>query len=44
MNKTNCPKIGIKIHESNNECKTNPFECNPKPNLTANTKTKSIKN
>ena len=42
MNKTNCPKIGIKIHESNNECKTNPFECNPKPNLTANTKTKSI--
>lgn len=31
MNKTTCPKIGIKIHESSNEYKTNPFECIPKP-------------
>ena len=28
MNKTPCPKIGIKIHESNNEYKTNPFVSN----------------
>jgi len=25
MNETTCPKIGIKIHESNNDYKTNPF-------------------
>ena len=28
---TSCPKIGIKIHESNNEYKTNPFSSNPNP-------------
>ena len=34
MNKTPCPKIGIKIHESQNEYKTSPFSSNlnPKPN------------
>jgi len=25
MNKTTCPKIGIKIHDSNNDYKSNPF-------------------
>ena len=26
MKKTDCPKIGIKIHPSNNDYKENPFE------------------
>jgi hypothetical protein len=37
MNKTQCPKIGIKIHENNNDYKTNPFEFYPKPNVNQNT-------
>jgi hypothetical protein len=36
---TSCPKIGIKIHESNNDYKTNPFNSisNPKQNVNLNT-------
>ena len=30
MKNTKCPKIGIKIHESNNDYKNNPFESIPK--------------
>lgn len=31
MNKIPCQKIGIKIHESQNEYKTSPFNSNPNP-------------
>jgi hypothetical protein len=38
MNKTPCPKIGIKIHESQNESKTSPFSSNYNAKPSANQK------
>ena len=37
MNKPHCPKIGIKIHKTNNEYKTNPFVSNQLPSELCNT-------
>jgi hypothetical protein len=42
MNKTTCPKIGIKIRESNNDYKDNPFSATNTANNTANNTAKSI--
>lgn len=41
---TSCPKIGIKIHESNNDYKDNPFQINSNSHNTINNHNNNIHN